>query len=83
MTEKARSFEEAIAELESIVARLEKGDLSLDESIENFQMGMELSRYCSKRLDEVERKITILMEGEQGELKEESFEQGMVDVNEL
>lgn len=83
MTKKSRSFEEAMAELEGIVAKLEKGDLSLDESIGYFQTGMELSRYCSKQLDEVERKITILLEGEQGELKEETFGQGVVEANEF
>ena len=73
MAKKERSFEEAINELESIVEKLEKGELPLDESIEIFQKGIELSKFCSKRLDEVERKISILVEDEKGQLREESF----------
>ena len=69
-----KKFEDAISELETIVDKLEKGELSLDESIEYFQKGIELSKYCSKKLDEVEKKISILTENEQGELKEEVIE---------
>lgn len=73
MEPKKKNFEEAISELESIVEKLESGELSLDESIEVFQNGIELSRYCSKRLDEVEKKISILIEDDKGEIKEEMF----------
>lgn len=69
--DKTKKFEQAIAELEEVVAKLEKGELTLDESIEFFQKGVELSKYCSKRLDEAERKITLLIEKENGELSEE------------
>ena len=67
-----KSFEEAIVELEEVVAKLEKGELSLDDSIAAFQKGIELSKYCNNRLEEVEKKISILIE-EDGELKEKSF----------
>lgn len=70
MKDEALSFEKAIEELEGIVARLEKGELTLDESIDCFQRGVELSKFCSKRLDEAERRITLLIEGEQGVLEE-------------
>ncbi|NJD03549.1 MAG: exodeoxyribonuclease VII small subunit [Ruminiclostridium sp.] len=66
-------FEQAIAELEEVVGKLEKGELTLDESIEFFQKGVELSKYCSKRLDEAERKITLLIEKENGEIAEEAM----------
>jgi len=69
-----KKFEDAISELEDIVSKLENGELSLEESIEYFQKGIELSKYCSKKLDEVEKKISILTENEQGELKEEVIE---------
>lgn len=72
--EKNKTFEEAMAELEEIVEKLEKGELPIDESIEYFQKGVELSRYCSKKLDEVEKKITLLIEKENGDIKEEIFE---------
>ncbi len=71
---KGKSFEEALLQLEKIVNNLEKGELSLDESIEFFQKGVELSKYCSNRLDEIEKKITILIEDEKGEIQEKEFD---------
>ncbi len=68
-----KTFEEALAELEAIVDRMEKGEMTLDESIDFYHKGMELSKFCSTRLDEVEKKITLLIEGEKGEIREESF----------
>ncbi len=70
MSKEKKNFEEAISELEYIVDRLERGELSLEESMEAFQKGVELSRYCSKKLDEAEKKITVLIENEKGEIKE-------------
>jgi exodeoxyribonuclease VII small subunit len=67
------SFEKAMAELEKIVEFLEKGDLSLDESIDLFQRGVELSKLCGNRLDEVEKKISVLIEDETGEITEEDI----------
>ena len=75
MKEKGKRFEEAMAELEDVVEKLEKGELSLDESIEQFQKGVELSKFCTKKLDEAERRITILLEKENGEVKEEELPQ--------
>ncbi len=76
------SFEKAMSELERIVETLEKGDMTLDESIEAFQKGIELSRYCSKRLDEIERKITVLIEDQNGEIREEPLAvKGIMEVN--
>jgi exodeoxyribonuclease VII small subunit len=68
-----KSFEEAIGELEAIVQQLEKGELPLDESLEVFQRGIELSKFCSKRLDQIEKKITILLENKDGDITEEEF----------
>lgn len=73
MKEKGVSFEKAIEELEEIVKKLEKGELTLDESIEFFQKGVELTKYCSKRLDEAERSITMLIEGENGQIVEKEM----------
>lgn len=64
------SFEKAVTELEEIVKKLEKGELTLDESIDCFQRGIELTKYCSKRLDEAERSITMLVEGMDGKVVE-------------
>jgi exodeoxyribonuclease VII small subunit len=68
-----KTYEEAVCELEDIVRKLEKGELSLEESIDCFQKGIELSRYCSGRLDEAERRIRLLVENEKGELSEQDM----------
>jgi len=73
MNDNGVSFEKAIAELEDIVKKLEKGELTLDESIGFFQRGVELTKYCSKRLDEAERSITMLVEGENGQIIEKEM----------
>lgn len=67
-----KSFEDMMKELEEISLKLENGDLTLDESVTKFEEGMELSKKCSKILENAEKKITILLEdGEK--LKEEEF----------
>lgn len=63
-----KDFESAIAELESIVKTLEEGDLPLEKSLELFERGVHLSRYCHARLEEAERRLEILTE--RGELRE-------------
>jgi len=73
-TEFEKSFEEAMCDLEQIVSKLEKGDVSLEESISNFQQGIELSRYCAAKLDEAEKKISILLQDEEGNLVEKDFD---------
>lgn len=66
------NFEDAIKNLEQIVQELEKGDLNLDESVKKFETGMELSKKCTKMLDEAEKKITILI-NDGDNTKEENF----------
>ncbi len=60
------SYEDAVSELEAIVARLEHGDLSLDESLRLFERGVGLMRAASARLDEAERRIDLLTLDEAG-----------------
>ena len=67
-------FEDALSNLESIVEKLESGELSLEESLTAFEEGIRLSRICSKRLNEAERKIEILTKGNDGELQVEDFD---------
>jgi len=67
MSETVKDFESAIAELESIVKTLEEGDLPLEKSLELFERGIELSRYCHGRLEQAERRIEVLTD--RGELK--------------
>ena len=69
--EKEKSFEEMLDELEEIVQSLEKDDLNLDDSILKFESGMKLANSCNKKIEEAEKKITILL-NENGELKEEN-----------
>jgi exodeoxyribonuclease VII small subunit len=70
---KGKSFEEAISELECIVKKLEKGDIPLEESIELFKQGVELSGYLNAKLSDAERKITVLLENDKGEISESTF----------
>ena len=54
------SFEQALAELEHLVATMEQGELSLEESLKSFERGVELTRTCQQALKEAEQKIEIL-----------------------
>ena len=72
MSEK-KTFEESLAELEKIASKLEGGDLGLDEAIKEFEKGIKISKECSEKLDQAEKKINILVQGENGELEEENF----------
>lgn len=56
------SFEEAMIELESVVSKLDTGEGTLDESIALFQKGVLLSKLCSSRLEEIEKRVRILTE---------------------
>jgi exodeoxyribonuclease VII small subunit len=69
-----KRFEEALQELESIVHRLEDGNLTLDESLSLFEEGIKLSRLCSQRLEEAEKKVEILLKNENGSLSRQTFE---------
>lgn len=66
-------FEDALAGLERIVRDLEGGDLPLDDALKLFEEGVRLSRFCSTKLDEAEKKIEILMKGADGEWRTEPF----------
>ncbi|AZN40632.1 exodeoxyribonuclease VII small subunit [Paenibacillus albus] len=66
MEEQAISFEAAMERLESIVSKLESGDVPLETAIELFQEGMKLSQLCGSKLEDVERKIEVLIETENG-----------------
>ena len=59
--EKPPSFEKALERLETLVAEMEDGSLSLDKMMAHFEEGMSLVKLCSARLDEVERRIEILV----------------------
>jgi exodeoxyribonuclease VII small subunit len=73
------TFESAMKELETIVHELESGNLSLDETIKKFEKGIHLSSYCTKMLDDAEKKITVLVEKTDGSYNEENFNIDEVD----
>ena len=60
-----QTFEEAMKQLEQIVQELESGDLPLEKAILKYEEGVRLSRFCSEKLDETEKRITILQNQEE------------------
>lgn len=66
------NFEELMTKLEDITNKLENEKLSLDESVKLFEEGMEISKQCNKKLEDAEKKITILI-NQDNEIKEENF----------
>jgi exodeoxyribonuclease VII small subunit len=65
-----KDFEAALAELDSIVKKLEDGDIPLEQSLQLFERGVQLSRFCHARLEEAEKRIEIL--NERGQLQDAS-----------
>ena len=63
------SFEEQLKALESVVEKLEGGDLSLEDSVRLFEEGMKLSEACKKELDVAEGKIQAIVDGGRGKMK--------------
>lgn len=70
---KEMNFEKALAELEQIVARLEKGGMSLNESLGLFEKGVKLARFLRLELDKAEKKVEILLKDEKGEIRAQDF----------
>ncbi|OGL39576.1 MAG: exodeoxyribonuclease VII small subunit [Candidatus Schekmanbacteria bacterium RIFCSPHIGHO2_02_FULL_38_11] len=59
-------FEDAFGKLEIIVKKLEEGNLNLEESMRLFEEGINLSKVCASKLEEAEKKVEILIKGENG-----------------
>ncbi len=70
-----KKFEKAIEELERIVERLEDAELPLDDALNLFEEGIKLSRFCSDKLDEAEKKVELLLKDESGDLRRQPFEE--------
>ena len=68
------TFEAAMNRLESIVHELESGDLNLDDALKKFQEGVKLSKFCSNKLDETEKKVSILLKDEEGNVQAVPFQ---------
>ncbi|MEI6128282.1 MAG: exodeoxyribonuclease VII small subunit [Pseudomonadota bacterium] len=69
-----KKFEEALSELETIVQRMEDASLPLDEALSLFEEGIKLSRLCSQKLEEAEKKVETLLRDEQGNTFRRPFE---------
>jgi exodeoxyribonuclease VII small subunit len=68
-----KTFELAMKQLEQIVQDLESGDMPLEKAIKKFEEGIQLSKYCSGKLDESEKRITILMKDAAGDVSDIPF----------
>ena len=71
----SKKFESALEDLEQLVDQLESGELSLEESLEAFEKGVGLVKYCNQKLNEVEKKVEILIKDKEGKLQLQSFEE--------
>jgi exodeoxyribonuclease VII small subunit len=69
-------FEEDLTKLEGVVERLERGDLTLDESVRLFEEGVRLSAACKKELEQAEGRIQVLVEGKAGKMQVAEMELG-------
>ena len=78
---RGNDFEKAFKELETIVQRLESEELPLDDSLRLFEQGISLSRFCHQRLEEVEKKIELILADAKGQPRTEPFdsEEGLDD----
>ena len=67
------TFEEALSQLEAVVARLEGGDLALEDSLHTFEDGVRLARLCAARLQDAERRVRLLTKAPDGTESEIPF----------
>jgi exodeoxyribonuclease VII small subunit len=74
-----QTFENAMKQLEQIAQELEAGELSLEMAMKKFEEGIQLSRFCTKKLDETERRISMLLQDSDGAIQEVPFEDKQAD----
>ncbi len=79
MADEQKKFEDELKELEAIVARIDSGELSLEESIEAFERGVGLVRMLNHKLDEIEKKVEVLVRNAQGELRSTPYQSAADD----
>ena len=68
-----QNFEESLKQLEGIVAQMERGDVSLEESVKLFEEGAKLAEQCKQQLAEAEGKVEVLIKQRNGAMKREPF----------
>jgi exodeoxyribonuclease VII small subunit len=73
MKDKDLNFEKALADLEAVVDKLEKGGLNLNESLAQFEKGVKLARFLREELDKAEKKVEILLKDDKGGARTEPF----------
>jgi exodeoxyribonuclease VII small subunit len=69
-------FEEHLTKLESVVEQLERGDLTLEDSVRLFEEGVKLSAVCKAELEEAEGRVMVLVEGKGGKVEVKEMEEG-------
>ena len=69
-----KKFESALEDLEQVVEQLDSGELSLDDSLAAFEKGVGLAKFCNQKLDEVEKKVELLVKDKEGKLQLKAFE---------
>lgn len=82
VTKKGKNFEENIKRLEEIVSNLEKGNISLENSIELFEEGIKLTKVCNDKLESIENKINILIQ-KNGSIKMQEYNISGVESSEI
>ncbi len=75
MKEKEIKFEDAMKKLEKIVEDLENGNLSLDDSLKKYEEGIQLSQFCTKKLNEAQKKVQVLSKKGSGVLEASNFDE--------
>ena len=71
-----KTFEQSMKQLERIVQELEDGDLPLEKAIKKFEEGIKLTKLCSEKLDETEKKISVLLKNSEGQIIEKPLIDG-------
>ena len=80
---KSNEFEKAFQQLEKIVQRLESEELPLDESLQLFEEGIRLSRFCHQTLEDVEKKIELILADAKGQPVTEPFEDQNLEADDV
>jgi exodeoxyribonuclease VII small subunit len=68
-----KTFEQTMEELEQVVRQLENGDIPLEESLDLFEQGIKLTKSCQTMLDSAEKKVSMLVAGENGKIEKQDF----------
>ena len=76
-----KKFETALEDLEQVVEQLDSGELSLEDSLAAFEKGVGLVKFCNDKLNEVEKKVELLVKDKDGKLQLKAFEDSAEDGN--